>query len=126
MLGRVLNPTRRASRKFFDFIFIPSHTRTIMSPTPWTPNQYPKARRSDHVDVYKSEEHGEVSVADPYQWLEVNSKETDTWTSEQDAFTRAYLDKNPDHAKLQKEIRANTDYEKVQLASVAPLDTVLY
>lgn len=83
-----------------------------MFPTPWTPNQYPKARRSDHVDVYKSEQHGQVSVADPYQWLEEHSKETDAWTTEQDAFTRAYLDKNPDRAKLEREIRTNTDYEK--------------
>ncbi|KIJ65569.1 hypothetical protein HYDPIDRAFT_174977 [Hydnomerulius pinastri MD-312] len=83
-----------------------------MSPTPWTPNQYPEARRSDHVDVYKSEKQGEVRVADPYQWLEENTEETDKWTSAQDAFTRAYLDENPDRIKLEKEIRANTDYEK--------------
>ena len=122
---RVLNPTRRGS-KLFGFISRPSHTRTIMLPTPWTPNQYPKARRSDHVDVYESKQHGQVSVTDPYQWLEENSKETDAWTTEQDAFTRAYLDRNPDRAKLEKEIRTNTDYEKVQLAFVTLLDIVLY
>ncbi|KIK99823.1 hypothetical protein PAXRUDRAFT_30278 [Paxillus rubicundulus Ve08.2h10] len=83
-----------------------------MPPTPWTPNQYPDARRSDHVDIYKSEKHGEVRVADPYQWLEQNTEETDKWTSAQDAFTRTYLDNNPDRVKLEKEIRANTDYEK--------------
>ncbi|KAG9313061.1 prolyl oligopeptidase [Chiua virens] len=54
----------------------------------------------------------QVRVADPYQWLEENTGETDAWTSAQDAFTRAYLDKNPDRAKLEKEIRANTDYAK--------------
>ena len=86
-----------------------------MTPTPWMPNQYPPARRSDHVDVYKSEKQGEVRVADPYQWLEKNTKETDEWTSAQDAYTRSYLDKNSDRAKLEKEIRANTDYEKVRL-----------
>ncbi|KAF9224006.1 hypothetical protein BS17DRAFT_795584 [Gyrodon lividus] len=83
-----------------------------MAPTPWTPNQYPDARRSDHVDVYKSEKHGEVRVADPYQWLEQNTEDTDKWTSAQDAFTRTYLEKNPDRVKLEQEIRANTDYEK--------------
>ncbi|KAH7926038.1 hypothetical protein BV22DRAFT_1128529 [Leucogyrophana mollusca] len=83
-----------------------------MSPTPWTPNQYPPARRSDHVDVYKSEKHGEVRVSDPYQWLEEHSEETDKWTTAQDAFTRAYLDKNADRSKLENEIRANTDYAK--------------
>lgn len=85
-----------------------------MTPTPWTPNQYPPARRSDHVDVYKSEKQGEVRVTDPYQWLEEHTDETDAWTSAQDAFTRTYLDKNPDRAKLEKAIRENTDYEKVR------------
>lgn len=85
-----------------------------MAPTPWTPNQYPPARRSDHVDVYKSEKQGEVRVADPYQWLEEHTDETDVWTSAQDTFTRAYLDKNPDRAKLEKAIRENTNYEKVR------------
>ncbi|KAH0836753.1 prolyl oligopeptidase [Lanmaoa asiatica] len=83
-----------------------------MTSTPWTPNQYPPARRSDHVDVYKSEKQGQVRVADPYQWLEEPTDETDAWTSAQDAFTRSYIDKNHDRAKLEKEIRANTDYEK--------------
>ncbi|KAF8548935.1 hypothetical protein OG21DRAFT_1422158 [Imleria badia] len=89
-----------------------------MAPTPWTPNQYPPARRSDHVDVYESKKQGQVRVPDPYQWLEQNTDETDAWTSAQDAFTRAYLDKNPDRAKLEKEIRANTDYEKLSAPSL--------
>jgi len=63
-----------------------------MSPTPWVPNKYPPTRRSDHVDVYKSEAKGQVQVADPYQWLEKNSAETDEWVTAQEAFTRAYLD----------------------------------
>lgn len=85
-----------------------------MASTPWAVNQYPPARRSDHVDVYKSEKQGEVRVADPYHWLEEHSDETDAWTSAQDAFTRNYLNKNPNRAILEKEIRAHTDYEKVQ------------
>lgn len=82
--------------------------------TPWTPNQYPRARRSDHVDVYKSEKQGDVRVSDPYQWLEEHAEETDQWTTAQDAFTRSYLDKNPARSKLEQEIRANTDYAKVR------------
>ena len=50
-------------------------------PTPWVPDRYPAARRSDHVDVYKSEEKGEVRVPDPYNWLEKDSEETDKWTT---------------------------------------------
>ena len=63
-----------------------------MSLTPWTPNKYPPARRSDHVDEYKSETKGCVQVADPYQWLEKNTAETDEWVTAQEAFTRVYLD----------------------------------
>ena len=81
--------------------------------TAWTRNQYPPTRRSDHVDVYKSETRGEVKVADPYQWLEAQSEETDKWTTAQEAFTRKYLDQNPDRQKLEDEIRTNTDFAKV-------------
>ncbi|KAI0699823.1 prolyl oligopeptidase [Cytidiella melzeri] len=82
------------------------------TPTPWTANTYPPARRSDHTDVYKSEAKGEVRVHDPYEWLEHNTDETDKWTTAQEAFTRAYLDKNPDRQILEDEIRKNTDYAK--------------
>jgi hypothetical protein len=64
-----------------------------MSPTPWIANKYPSARRSDHLDEYKSEAKGRVQVADPYQWLEKNTPETEEWVTAQEAFTRAYLDK---------------------------------
>ena len=57
----------------------PRMTSTLIAPTPWTPNAYPKARRGDHVDVYKSIKHGDVRVHDPYQWLEENSEETTAW-----------------------------------------------
>ncbi|KAI0092497.1 prolyl oligopeptidase [Irpex rosettiformis] len=81
-------------------------------PTPWTPNKYPQARRSDHIDIYKSKAKGEVRVHDPYQWLEHNTEETDKWTTAQEAFTREYLDKNLDRQTLEDEIRKNTDYAK--------------
>lgn len=108
---RVLKFSNRGS-KLLGFISTLSHTRTFMSPTPWIPNQYPTARRSDRVDVYKSEKRGQVRVPDPYQWLENQSDETDKWTTVQDEFTRAYLNRNQHRTKLEKEIRANTDYEK--------------
>jgi prolyl oligopeptidase len=63
-----------------------------MAPTPWTPDKYPLARRSDHVDVYQSKAQGSVQIPDPYQWLETNTTETDDWVTAQEAFTRAYLD----------------------------------
>ncbi|KIY52584.1 hypothetical protein FISHEDRAFT_69740 [Fistulina hepatica ATCC 64428] len=82
--------------------------------TVWQPQnaRYPPARRSDHVDIYKSEAREEVRVQDPYQWLEDNSPETDAWTTSQVDFTRAYLDKNPDRKRLENLFRASMDYAK--------------
>ena len=48
-----------------------------MSVTAWPVNGYPPARRSDHIDAWKSKKHGEVKVHDPYEWLESNSEETE-------------------------------------------------
>ena len=111
---------------------------TWNAPTPWTPNTYPKARRGDHVDVYKSEKHGQVPVQDPYQWLEKNSEETTAWVEgvqtdalvllkrgltesmslfnlkAQAAFTQEYLKKNPELERLKKETFKNIDYPKVR------------
>lgn len=113
---RVFHPTTR-TRVFKIF------TRAMS--TPWTPNQYPSARRSDHVDIYKSEKLGQVRVPDPYQWLEQNTEETDQWTATQDALTRSYLDKNPARSKLEQDIRTNTDYAKVRRHSLASYFFVL-
>nr|QIM40772.1 prolyl oligopeptidase [Amanita molliuscula] len=83
-----------------------------MLPTPWDPHSYPPTRRSDHVDIYQSASRGEVTVPDPYQWLEENSNEVDEWTTAQTAFTQAYIDKNADRQKLEEKIRASKDYVK--------------
>ncbi|KAF9457998.1 prolyl oligopeptidase [Collybia nuda] len=91
---------------------IRSLASSTMPPTPWTPKSYPPARRSDHVDSYKSATKGDVRVADPYQWLEADTEETDKWTSAQEAFTRTHLDKNPDRQRLEDAFRASMDYAK--------------
>jgi prolyl oligopeptidase len=65
------------------------------------------------VDVYESASRGKVAVPDPYQWLETDSNETDEWTSAQAAFTRDYLDRNPDHEQLRIAFRDCIDYPKV-------------
>ena len=90
-------------------------TLATMFPTPWTPNSYPPARRSDHVEVFKSASAGDVRVPDPYQWLEEYTDETDKWTSAQEAFTRSYLDKNSDLPRLEAAFRSSNDYAKVVL-----------
>ena len=84
-----------------------------MLPTPWTPNNYPQTRRSDHVDIYKSATQGEVKVPDPYNWLEEHPEERDRWTGVQESFTRSYLDKNPDRQRLETVFRDVNDYAKV-------------
>ena len=84
-----------------------------MPPTPWVPDSYPPAHRSDHVDVYQSASRGEVRVSDPYQWLEETSGEVKQWTTAQTTFTQAYLDKNPYRQKLEDKFLASKDYAKV-------------
>lgn len=96
--------------------YVSTATAMPAIPTPWKTNNYPSARRSDHVDVYKSETKGEVRVHDPYQWLEGNTEETEQWTTAQEAYTREFLDKNPERQVLEDEIRRNTDYAKVGVA----------
>lgn len=91
-----------------------STARLAHSATPSWPRVYPPTRRGDHVDVYKSAARGEVRVPDPYSWLEENSRETDEWVSAQEAFTRGYLDENPERQELEDEIRANMDFAKVR------------
>ncbi|KAI0044903.1 prolyl oligopeptidase [Auriscalpium vulgare] len=83
-----------------------------MAATSWKPNYYPPSRRSNHVDVYNSEAKGEVHVHDPYEWLEHDTEETKDWVSAQTAYTRQFLDANPDRHQLEDEIRKGMDYER--------------
>ena len=92
------------------------------TPTAWVPHRYPTARRTDHVDVYKSEKQGEVRVHDPYRWLEQNTDETEQWTTAQEKYTREYLDQNPERSDLEDQIRKNMDYAKVR--RVSPSDRI--
>ncbi|KAH9963773.1 prolyl oligopeptidase [Russula dissimulans] len=76
-----------------------------MPPTPWTPGNYPPARRSDHIDVYQSAQWGEVHITDPYRWLEEYSDETENWITSD-------LSKNMDKGKLEDAFRSSMDYTK--------------
>jgi prolyl oligopeptidase len=63
------------------------------------PPQTPKKPLSD-------EYHG-VTVQDPYQWLENDEDpEVKTWSDVQSQRTRAYLDKLPDRAAIEKQLTA--------------------
>jgi prolyl oligopeptidase len=89
--------------------------------TRWTPNSYPKARRSDHSNAYESASKGTIRVSDPYNWLEKHTEETDAWTSEQERFTRSYLDQNPDRKLLEDAFRVSVDYAKVGFPNLLSL-----
>ncbi|PCH41552.1 hypothetical protein WOLCODRAFT_89370 [Wolfiporia cocos MD-104 SS10] len=89
-----------------------------LTPWNWKPSVYPPSRRSDHVDVYKSESKGEVRVPDPYQWLEQNAEETESWVDAQEAFTRSYLDQNPERQVLEDAIRQNEKFAKFSSPSL--------
>ena len=90
-----------------------------MAPNAWIPNRYPQSRRSDHVDVYKSEAKGTVNVPDPYNWLEENSEETTRWVTEQEEYTREYLHSSPDRKRIETDIRNVTDYAKVRAVQLS-------
>lgn len=55
------------------------------------------------VRPVKDTYHG-VTVEDPYRWLEEDSAETKAWSSAQNAYARAWLDKLPDKATFAAEL----------------------
>jgi prolyl oligopeptidase len=75
--------------------------------------QYPKTRKSDHVDTY----HG-VAVPDPYRWLEDDtSTETAAWVEAQNKVTFGYLARIPFRRPLTQRIIALNNYEKISAPS---------
>ncbi|KAG8983145.1 hypothetical protein FRB94_005978, partial [Tulasnella sp. JGI-2019a] len=86
--------------------------------TPWQPGRYPNSRRSDRIDIYQSKAEGEVRVADPYQWLEENSKETEQWVDEQAEFTQEYLSQSNARDRLKAELTKNWDYARFSAPSL--------
>jgi len=60
----------------------------------------PQTPKKPHSDDY----HG-VTVEDPYQWLENDEDpEVKAWSDTQSQWTRAYLDKLPDRAAIEKQL----------------------
>lgn len=92
---------------------IHSHQPISSAMESFVPNAYPKARRSSHIDEYKSEKQGIVRVADPYNWLETSSEETTSWINAQEKYTRSFLDQNRFRQQLEDDFKANTNYAKV-------------
>ncbi|KAJ3496917.1 hypothetical protein NLJ89_g10419 [Agrocybe chaxingu] len=55
---------------------------------------------------------GDIAVPDPYSWLESDTNETDKWTTAQEQFTRAFLDKNPLLDRLENVFRESNNFAK--------------
>ncbi|MCW4049921.1 MAG: prolyl oligopeptidase family serine peptidase [Candidatus Bathyarchaeota archaeon] len=71
-------------------------------------NPYPKARRSDHVDVIH-----DVEVPDPYRWMEeIDSPETHEWIKEQNKLTYGYLEQIPEREEIRERMTELWNFEK--------------
>jgi len=69
---------------------------------------YPKTRKSDHVDVY----HG-AQTPDAYRWLEdQNSAETGAWVQEQNKLTFSYLESIPERNAIRARLKKLWDHER--------------
>ena len=82
---------------------------------------YPDTRRVDQQDVYASAAAGEVSVADPYRWLEGDvrvSAEVADWVVAQNAVTTAYLDALPGRDAIAERLAELWNYERFGLPTV--------
>ncbi len=69
---------------------------------------YPKARKSDQVDIY----HG-IRVLDPYRWMEdTTSAETREWIAAENKLTDSYLATIPERAKIKARLTELWNYER--------------
>lgn len=81
---------------------------------------HPTARRVDQVDVY----HGE-RIADPYQWMEEQSAELDSWVGDQDDVFRAYATGLEGRDRLAARIAAIGTFDSIGTPRVAGKRTFL-
>lgn len=71
--------------------------------------EYPKTKKEDSV-YYK---YYRTAIKDPYQWLEKDkTKAVQDWVSDQNDFTRAYIDSIPLRETLKRKLLNLWDYEK--------------
>ena len=75
--------------------------------------EYPEARKVDLI-----EDHFGIKVADPYRWLENDvrtDKEVETWVTEENKVTNAFLDTLPLRAAFKQRMTELYDYERFGL-----------
>jgi len=79
---------------------------------------YPQTATVEQTDVYQSAANGEVTVADPYRWLEEDVRESDdvaAWVEAQNEVTFGYLEALPGREMIAERLRELFDYERVSL-----------
>ena len=113
-----IRPSSLFSHTFHQSSLVPRPKNMPVTASSWIPHRYPPTHRSDHIDIYGSEAKGEVKVPDPYAWLERDGEERQKWLASQEALARNFLDAHPDRVRLEEEIRASTDYEKVSFPAL--------
>lgn len=109
-----------AEESGLQYVFVLCKLST-MPPTRWVPGRYPRTRRVNHIDVHKSTLHGEVAVPDAYHYFEdQDTPETDAFINVQAAYTRHYLDQNPNLARLEDAFNKCNNYQKVCNIQIFP------
>lgn len=86
---------------------------------PWdsTKFPYPKARREEHYDTYKSNSKGDVKVQDAYRWLEEppnKSKETEQFVEAQAELTQKYLAQDSNREALREKLTENWNFPRCE------------
>jgi prolyl oligopeptidase len=69
--------------------------------------EYPKTNKSNQTDTYHN-----ISVSDPYRWLEEDSAETKAWIEAQNKLTGSYLATIPQRETIKKRLTELWNYEK--------------
>lgn len=86
--------------------------------TVWDPSKtpYPKTRRDeDFSETFTSQQRGQVTVKDPYHWLESpDSEETQAFVKAQGEFAQKYCDLFEDRDKFKRELTANWNFPRCE------------
>ncbi|MAB80411.1 MAG: S9 family peptidase [Planctomycetes bacterium] len=72
--------------------------------------RYPSSPRCDQVDVFHGRE-----VADPYRWLEEDSKRTRRWIEAQNKLALGFLQEIPELQAIQERLSELWNYERYEL-----------
>jgi prolyl oligopeptidase len=98
---------RSKLRKLFILCAILSAAAT----KPANAEEYPQARRGDHVDDYFGDK-----IADPYRWMEdIDSPETAAWIAAERANAAAALEKMPERIPIRNRLKTLWNYPKFGL-----------